>query len=754
MSSIKEKMTALADAIRDKTYTFDLMTIDDMTEAVKSLSAGGGGGGTVVPSTRSLTVTPAKEKQTFSSSDLGINTYYSVVTVNAIPAEYITTTDATALVGDILEGKTAYVKGSKVTGRIKNYGDVTETFSNASNLLSIKANGFFNTITVNLTRKTLEVTPTKSTQTLRASSEGSDVFYTQVNVAPIPAEYITTADATATEGTILEGKTAYVNGEKVTGKYIAPSPEEVSWGVRFGYDGFFQAGTFTGDATAEAEDIAPGKTAYVLGRKVTGAMPAKQSETYTPGTADITIKSGVYLAEAQTIKGDANLTADNIKTGVSIFDVEGTFTSDADATASDIASGKTAYVKGEKVTGTASLLSGFTAWRKDGGALYSKTPIMEKCATPQRPIPGLMGVGYYIANDEIFWVRDNSEAMKLPNDPHGWEYVTTDGDSAYAISHGKLYRVWRDTADDLGARCLTPDIDNVSEVVISSDRCIFRAGNAAYVCNNNDTGVYSQIPDISISKLVNQPGIGGGPENIAITTDGDIAKLYYTGDGDIDGKRVPVGSSSIAQEDRANGDSFINVYYVSGEDIWMEYGGVAYMLAFRSSGLWYKNFLTSDAPWIKAVDPPALKQLSWLGNCVTEWMEGYRWNEELQEEEPYSGPSESTVALHIDTSGRLWKISAALTAAGEPAGIKFTQVGEDNDWQYVPPYINKGETANHAQKGGKFILLSASNDDDIKLSWKEWHLSPSGTLVASAHGRMFFSLEDKDYDVTRAGGLL
>lgn len=345
--SLNEKMTALADAVRSKANRSDTLTIDAMTAAVNGLVVG-------TPSTQTLTVIPTKEKQTFSSSDLGSNTYYSVVTVNAIPSEYITTADATASTYDILEGETAYVKGSKVTGRIKNYGDVTETFSNASDLLSIKANGYFNTITVNLTRKTLEITPTKSTQTLHASSEGSDVFYTQVNVAPIPEEYITTADATATAGAILEGETAYVNGEKVTGVYIPVEEQDVRWGVNFGYGSLlgYKAGSFTGDATAEAEDIAPGKTAYVLGRKVTGAMPSKQAETYTPGTADITITSGVYLSEAQTIKGDSNLTASNIKAGVSIFGVGGTFTSDATAEAEHILAGKTAYVDGKKITGT------------------------------------------------------------------------------------------------------------------------------------------------------------------------------------------------------------------------------------------------------------------------------------------------------------------------------------------------------------------------------------------------------------------
>jgi len=42
----------------------------------------------------------------------------------------------------------------------------------------------------------------------------------------------------------------------------------------------------------------------------------------------------------------------NIKSGVTILGVNGSFTSDANATESDILSGKTAYVNGNKVTGT------------------------------------------------------------------------------------------------------------------------------------------------------------------------------------------------------------------------------------------------------------------------------------------------------------------------------------------------------------------------------------------------------------------
>ncbi|MBR4057846.1 MAG: hypothetical protein IKK00_06895 [Oscillospiraceae bacterium] len=60
---------------------------------------------------------------------------------------------------------------------------------------------------------------------------------------------------------------------------------------------------------------------------VGSGVSKKAAETYTPGTTDQTIAAGQYLSGAQTIKGDANLKAANIKSGVSIFGVAGTASS-------------------------------------------------------------------------------------------------------------------------------------------------------------------------------------------------------------------------------------------------------------------------------------------------------------------------------------------------------------------------------------------------------------------------------------------
>ncbi len=116
--------------------------------------------------------------------------------------------------------------------------------------------------------------------------------------------YVKTTGSNATAGEIEAGKTAYVNGKLVTGTFV-----EIDTSI----------------ATATEADILNGYTAYVNGQKVIGRIPTFTPGNYTPGVKDIVIPKGYYLDGKITIQGDLNLVPENIKEGVEIFGVKGTY---------------------------------------------------------------------------------------------------------------------------------------------------------------------------------------------------------------------------------------------------------------------------------------------------------------------------------------------------------------------------------------------------------------------------------------------
>lgn len=120
-----------------------------------------------------------------------------------------------------------------------------------------------------------------------------------------------TSDATVAAADILSGKTAYGPEGKITG--TMPEVAQATPGISVS-----ASGLITASATQGAGHVAAGT------KSATQQLTAQSGTTITPGTsAKTAVASGRYTTGEVKVAGDANLTAGNIKSGVSIFGVMG-----------------------------------------------------------------------------------------------------------------------------------------------------------------------------------------------------------------------------------------------------------------------------------------------------------------------------------------------------------------------------------------------------------------------------------------------
>lgn len=195
------------------------------------------------------------------------------------------------------------------------------------------------------------------------------VTYNNVPSVEIPksttgtAEFYDTSDATLDTGDkMLAGNTAYANGTKYTGTITTNTGSDISASgdtvtVPAGYYATQQtkavsAGSATAPATitGSSASVSTGTNTITLSKTVsvtpsvtagyvssgtagnssvslTASVTTKAAATITPTTSNQEIAANTYLTGKQTISGDANLVASNIKSGVSIFGVAGSLTS-------------------------------------------------------------------------------------------------------------------------------------------------------------------------------------------------------------------------------------------------------------------------------------------------------------------------------------------------------------------------------------------------------------------------------------------
>lgn len=132
-----------------------------------------------------------------------------------------------------------------------------------------------------------------------------------VTIAGVTGNFTASDSTSATAAQIFKGKTAYVDGNKITGTFT------------------------TSNLTATASDILNGKTAYVNGSTITGTY--KVASNVTVGSSDLTFSTsegstyvvspgtGNNAMAAVTIEKPSNLVASNIKSGVTIAGIQGTY---------------------------------------------------------------------------------------------------------------------------------------------------------------------------------------------------------------------------------------------------------------------------------------------------------------------------------------------------------------------------------------------------------------------------------------------
>lgn len=282
--------------------------------------------------TKTISVTPNVSTAGYISAGTATNSSVSLtasVTTKAAATITPTTSNQSIAAGTYLTGAQTIAGDSNlVAGNIK------------SGVSIFGVSGTYSGGSVSLQAKT-GITPSTSSQTITPDSGYGGLSSVQINAMP---------SGTTTSPTSISGTSATVS----TGTNTITLTKTISVTPRVTTAGYVSAGT-AGNSSVS----------------LTASVTTKAAATITPGTSNQTIAAGTYLTGAQTISGDADLTAANIKKGVQIFGVTGTYTSDATAAAADIASGKTAYVNGSKITGTLTFQTYYTGSSAPASSLGS-----------------------------------------------------------------------------------------------------------------------------------------------------------------------------------------------------------------------------------------------------------------------------------------------------------------------------------------------------------------------------------------------
>jgi hypothetical protein len=256
-----------------------------------------------------------------TSSDLTVNG----ATITAPAGYYASQATKSVSTGSAKTPATTITKNPTIS--VDSSGKITASVSGTQNVTPTVTAGYVSsgtagTITVSgsatsqlTTQAAKTVTPSKSSQTAVASG----VYTTgAVTVGAIPSEYITTTDATASADEIFSGETAYVNGNKVTGTFTIDSElstqDSLITQIQNAVNSLPDAGSGSEDLDAEltTQENLITELSTILDNKASGGSSGGSVETYAVTISDPYEIFTFYYTdenmEPQTGTGTRNIT--------------------------------------------------------------------------------------------------------------------------------------------------------------------------------------------------------------------------------------------------------------------------------------------------------------------------------------------------------------------------------------------------------------------------------------------------------------